>query len=239
VSEHWKPQRQGEWTVIDGYAPGNGGRRGGGGVVPVVVSAVLIGLLIGGALTWTARHADSGPSSAIEWNAVQAVPTRAPDAEDVKWEKRASVLPSPSWGGSGGGEERTPSAADATGPPPTSPTRGEARNGDGSRAVSGQQIRVIDGDTFDLNGERVRVAGIDAPETHPSHCVEEARLGVAATQKLAELLRGRPLWISGLVTDRYDRSVRTVRVNGEDVADAMISAGLARNYDGKQRQGWC
>jgi endonuclease YncB( thermonuclease family) len=30
-----------------------------------------------------------------------------------------------------------------------------------------------------------------------------------------------------------------VRVNGEDVADAMISAGLARNYDGKQRQGWC
>jgi len=30
-----------------------------------------------------------------------------------------------------------------------------------------------------------------------------------------------------------------VRVGGEDVADAMIGAGLARNYDGKPRQGWC
>jgi len=30
-----------------------------------------------------------------------------------------------------------------------------------------------------------------------------------------------------------------VRVKGEDVAEAMISAGLARNYDGKQRSGWC
>ena len=98
---------------------------------------------------------------------------------------------------------------------------------------------MIDGDTFDLKGTRIRVAGIDAPETHPARCPEEARLGLLATEKLAELLRGRPLWISGLRTDRYGRSVAVVRVAGEDVADAMISAGMARNYDGKQRQGWC
>src|SRR3954470_14909477 len=157
MSRHWKPERRGDWTVIDGYAASDRSRRG---VVPVVVSAALIGLAVGGALSWTARHSESGPSAAIEWNAVQAVPTRAPDAQDVAWEKRA--------------QEQS-----------TSP----------GRTVEGQQIRVIDGDTFDIGGERVRVAGIDAPETHPSRCANEAALGAAATQKLAALLRGRPLWI--------------------------------------------
>ena len=155
---------------------------------------------------WNSRPAESGPpAEAIEWNAVQAVPTRAPDAEDVEWEKRA----------------------------------GDFDRASGGMTVAGQQIYVIDGDTFDLNGERIRVAGIDAPETHPSRCPKEARLGNAATEELAELLRGRPLWISGTKTDRYGRSVRTVRVGGEDVADTMIGAGLARSYDGGKRQGWC
>ena len=154
-----------------------------------------------------ARNAGSGTSPAIEWNAVQAVPTRAPDAQDIAWEKRAA--------------ERDP-----------------ASSGSG-RTVEGENIRVIDGDTFDVGGERIRIAGIDAPETHPSRCSDEARLGLAATQKLAGLLRGGTLWISGEKTDRFRRSVRTVRVNGEDIADAMIGSGLARNYDGKQRQGWC
>ncbi|MES2326116.1 MAG: thermonuclease family protein [Pseudomonadota bacterium] len=197
MSKHWRP----DWSVIDGYARDKSSRSG---VVPVVLSAVVIGLAVGGALSWAARQADSGPSSAIEWNAVQAVPTRAPDAQDIAWEKRAQ------------GQSTSP-----------------------GRTYEGQQIRVIDGDTFDIGGERIRVAGIDAPETHPSRCANEAAFGAAATQKLAELLRGGPLWISGTKTDRYGRSVRTVRVNGEDVADAMISAGLARNYDGKQRQSSC
>jgi endonuclease YncB( thermonuclease family) len=83
------------------------------------------------------------------------------------------------------------------------------------------------------------VAGIDAPETHPARCPREAALGAAATEKLAELLRRKPLWISGEKIDRYGRSVRTVRTGGGDVADAMIGSGLARNYGGEKREGWC
>ena len=116
---------------------------------------------------------------------------------------------------------------------------GDAEAASGGLNVEGQHIYVIDGDTFVLNGTRIRVAGIDAPETHPARCPQEAQLGAAATQKLAELLRGRPLWVSGLKTDRFGRAVAVVRVAGEDVADAMIGSGLARNYDGKPRQGWC
>jgi hypothetical protein len=204
MSRHWRPQQRSEWVVIEGYGGRGGDRRG--GVVPVVVSAVLIGLMVGGLLAWSARQPmPTGPSGPIEWNEVQAVPQRAPDAADVAWERRA----------------------------------GSAEAASGGTTVEGQHIYVIDGDTFDLNGTRIRVAGIDAPETHPARCPQEAALGAAATQKLAELLRGRPLWVSGIKVDRYGRNVAVVRVNGEDVADAMIISGLARNYDGKQRRAWC
>ena len=178
------------------------------GMVTAMLAAVFLGLVAAAAwLRWSSPPVDSGPSGPIEWNEVQAVPTRVPDPADVEWEKKAQ----------------------SKGRPSTS----------SGRTVEGQDIRVIDGDTFDLDGMRIRVAGIDAPETHPSRCPQEAALGAAATQKLAELLRGRPLWVSGTIIDRWGRSVRTVRVGGEDVADAMIGSGLARNYDGKQRQSWC
>lgn len=242
MSRHWRPDRS-DWTVIDGYdgGGGGGGGRGGGrgGMVLWLLLPVVLGLAAAAVwLRWNAPEADSGPSSPIEWNAVQAVRTRAPDAADVAWERRA-------------GDASAVIASESEAIQPVRVLRGHsesrsglprasgARNDDVGREVAGQHIYVIDGDTFDLNGTRIRVAGIDAPETHPSRCPEEARLGLAATQKLAELLRSGPLWISGLKTDRWGRSVAVVRVGGEDVADAMIGSGLARNYDGRQRQGWC
>ena len=130
-----------------------------------------------------------------------------------------------------GGGEAVSSAADAAGPPPlASPTRGEGRN-DG--------IYVIDGDTFSYGGQRFRIAGIDAPEIHPPRCMEEARLGLAATEKLKQLLGSGTVTISGSGHDQYGRELREVRVNGQDVGEAMISAGLARSYKGEKRQGWC
>src|SRR5689334_9400441 len=47
---------------------------------------------------------------------------------------------------------------------------------------------VVDGDTAWVGGVKVRIADIDAPETHPPHCPEEARLGERATRRLAELM---------------------------------------------------
>lgn len=196
-----------DWTRADAY------RRSRWGVAALVlVGAAALG--IGGAFLFGSQGApvSAKPDAPIEWNAVQAVPTRPLTADEIAWEKR-------------GQDDDRP----ATGAGPA----------DDGRTVSGQQLYVIDGDTFDINGTRIRIAGIDAPETHPSRCPEEARLGQAATEKLAELLRGTPLWISGTRTDRYGREVRTVRVAGVDVADTMIAAGLARNYDGGKRQAWC
>lgn len=226
MSRHWKPDRGSEWTVIDRYASGAPAR---GGVVPVVVSAMVVGLVVGGMLSWTARNADAGPSADIEWNAVQAVPTRAPDAEDIAWEKRAS-------------DPSTVIASDSEAIEDASTvhvTRGGAQEQTGlPRANGDNAITVIDGDTFAYGRQRVRIAGIDAPETHPPRCVEEARLGLAATQKLKQLLSSGSVTMSGAGHDQYGRALRSVQVNGQDVGEAMISAGVAREY-GSGRKPWC
>ncbi len=101
---------------------------------------------------------------------------------------------------------------------------------------------VVDGDTMWLDGEKIRIANIDTPETHPPRCGEEARRGAAATDRLHALLN------SGAVTtaagadrshDRHGRRLATVQVDGRDVGAQLIAAGLARPYGGGPRQGWC
>jgi endonuclease YncB( thermonuclease family) len=224
MSRHWKPDRRAEWTVIDGYASSAPARSG---LVPVIISAVVVGLAVGGALSWTARNAAADPSAAIEWNAVQAVPTRAADAEDVQWERRAEDSP----------VIANDSGATQAGLPRPSRTRNDAAATAAFQTPTGP-IYVIDGDTFVMSGQKIRIAGIDAPETHPSRCAEEARLGLAATQKLRELLSNGAVAMSGTIHDEYGREVRTVRVNGADVGAAMVGAGVAREY-GSGRRSWC
>ena len=231
MSRHWKPEIvTPDWTRASAYRRGSAGK-----IVLVLASAAAVGLAA--AFVLSPRVDDTGgePDAPIEWNAVQAVPKRALTPDEIAWEKRGTDKPFPSWGGLGGGaasaqgddaDERLSSAADAAGPPPTSPTRGEAN------------LYVIDGDTISIGGQRIRIAGIDAPETHPPRCMEEARLGLAATQKLKQLLDSGTVTTSGIGHDQYGRELRSVQVNGQDVGEAMIGAGVAREY-GRGRRPWC
>ena len=106
---------------------------------------------------------------------------------------------------------------------------------------------VIDGDTFRLGDRRVRVIGIDAPETHPPRCAEEGRLGEEATVKLQELLNRGPFEMVAPIygsEDRYGRELRAIRRKLPDGATQSIAAemresGLVRRYLGGFRRGWC
>jgi endonuclease YncB( thermonuclease family) len=99
---------------------------------------------------------------------------------------------------------------------------------------------VVDGDTFWIGGEKVRIAGIDAPETHPPRCDYEAQLGNEATEKLHALLNSGAVTMTSIDRDRdvYGRLLRDVQVNGTDVGEAMVSAGVAREWVG-HREPWC
>ncbi|RYD57237.1 MAG: thermonuclease family protein [Sphingomonadales bacterium] len=99
---------------------------------------------------------------------------------------------------------------------------------------------VVDGDTFWMDGTKIRVSDIDAPETHPSRCPEEARLGEAATKRLQALLSAGPvtLEIGERATDKYGRALRIVTRGGKSLGEQLVSEGLARRWTGR-RQPWC
>lgn len=99
---------------------------------------------------------------------------------------------------------------------------------------------VVDGDTFFINGAKVRIANIDAPETHDYRCESELQLGEQAASRLQALLNSGSVTMTSIDRDRdaYGRLLRNVSVGGRDVGAALITAGVARAYAGGRRP-WC
>ena len=94
------------------------------------------------------------------------------------------------------------------------------------QVISGVVMRVTDGDTFRLSGldVAVRVWGLDAPE-------RKQRGGTAATNAMRDLIDGKTLTCVERDIDRYRRVVgQCFLENGQDIAAAMIAAGVAREY---------
>jgi micrococcal nuclease len=117
---------------------------------------------------------------------------------------------------------------------------GELSRSFGSCHTGGGTNCVVDGDTFWMGGEKIRIADIDAPETHPPHCAEEARLGTAATARLQALLNAGPIELTSADrdSDRYGRKLRIVMQHGRSVGAVLIDEGLARPWEGHRRS-WC
>lgn len=99
---------------------------------------------------------------------------------------------------------------------------------------------VVDGDTFWLEGEKVRIADINAPETHGAACPAEQALGDAATRRLIALLNAGPfrLETGPRERDRYGRLLRTVTRGGQSLGERLVAEGLAEPWRG-HRGDWC
>jgi endonuclease YncB( thermonuclease family) len=92
------------------------------------------------------------------------------------------------------------------------------------------EVEILSGDTFKLEMTSWRIANIDAPKIENT-CIEEARLGILAQAKLAELLAQGEMEIAptgGL--DMRQSKLALVRMNGEDIGEKMIAAGLAQRH---------
>ena len=99
---------------------------------------------------------------------------------------------------------------------------------------------VVDGDTFWLRGEKVRIAYINAPEIHGARCPAELALGESATRRLIGLLNAGPfeLVAGPRERDRYGRLLRTVVRGGRSLGEALVVEGLAERWQGR-RGDWC
>lgn len=92
--------------------------------------------------------------------------------------------------------------------------------------------RVIDGDTLEINGERIRLHGVDAFERDQT-CGAGASTwycGLAGTDALTRRLDGRTVSCEPLDTDRYGRTVARCRTGGEDIGAWMVERGMALAY---------
>ena len=105
-------------------------------------------------------------------------------------------------------------------------------------------VMLIDGDTVKLQCEEggsknARILGYDTPEKN-AQCITEYVNANRATWPLRWAL-----WTSDIIEvssnkrDKYGRDLIVLMADGKDVADHMISSGLARAYYGGKRQGWC
>lgn len=106
----------------------------------------------------------------------------------------------------------------------------------------GRVAYVVDGDTFRLaSGERIRIAGIDAPETQrgQAKCAREIAAGRAATARARAMLNGRTVQFRR-VGRSYNRTVAKVSLDGGDLAARLVRSGIARWWPrGAPRPDWC
>ncbi|MFP5509133.1 MAG: thermonuclease family protein [Alphaproteobacteria bacterium] len=94
-------------------------------------------------------------------------------------------------------------------------------------------IRVIDGDTLDVGGTRVRLHGIDAPEASQTCKTEQGRswdCGAWVSREVRARYQGKVARCTAVDRDRYDRIVARCAVNGADMGAALVGDGLAFAY---------
>lgn len=101
-------------------------------------------------------------------------------------------------------------------------------------------VRVIDGDTIVVRGERVRIENIDAPEMPPhAKCWAEAALAIHALRAMQGYINEAPrIALSRHGKDRYGRTLAHLYIHGADVGDAMVGMGVASRWTGR-RWDWC
>lgn len=112
------------------------------------------------------------------------------------------------------------------------------------RMLSGMvsEQAIVDGDTFDLAGSRIRPLGYDTPEAGKAceSLTGPVNVYQAATQALIAFTAERVMTCEDTgERDRDGRVVATCAIDGTDLGDHMVASGWARDWPTYSRGAYC
>ena len=91
---------------------------------------------------------------------------------------------------------------------------------------------VVDGDTIEVSGRKVRLVGIDAPEADQScdRSGEAWACGSASAERLRDLIGANSVTCSGTEVDQYARLLAVCSAGSVDLNRAMVAEGWATAF---------
>ena len=98
--------------------------------------------------------------------------------------------------------------------------------------VKSQDLRVVDGDTIHLNGEKIRFTGIDTPELKQT-CINQGIIdpcGVTAKEILIDKISDNEVECISEGRDQYKRTLAECFVNDESLSSYLVRSGYAFAY---------
>ena len=93
-------------------------------------------------------------------------------------------------------------------------------------------LKVVDGDTIVLNGEKIRFSGIDTPELKQTcmHEGEKVFCGKSAKMLLVKKIGNQTLECIREGKDVYKRTLAECFINGESLSAFLVRSGYAFAY---------
>ena len=98
--------------------------------------------------------------------------------------------------------------------------------------VKSQNLKITDGDTIKINGEKIRFSGIDTPELKQT-CLKEGVknfCGKEAKQILIDKIADNKVTCVREGKDRYKRTLAECFVNDESLSSYLVRRGYAFAY---------
>ena len=98
--------------------------------------------------------------------------------------------------------------------------------------IKSQDIKITDGDTININGEKIRFSGIDTPELK-QNCIKEGEsdpCGITAKQILIDKIGNNKVICISEGKDQYKRTLAECFVNDESLSSYLVRSGYAFAY---------
>ena len=98
--------------------------------------------------------------------------------------------------------------------------------------VKSQDVKITDGDTIKINGEKIRFSGIDTPELKQTCIISGVEIfcGLKAKEILIEKISDKKVFCVSEGKDRYKRTLAECFVNDESLSSYLVRSGYAFAY---------